>query len=407
MRYRSMWATALLAASVLGRILWITLSTNGANFVDLRVYRGGAAGLPDQVYNFEYNGLGVATPLPFTYPPFAAVVLYPLSLLPWDVVAWAWQAATIAALYGSIVLALRLCGRTNGGYPVAAAWTAVAIWCEPVRETLDYGQINVFLMLGTLAAIRWAGSRAGEAAGGALIGLMAAIKLTPAISAVWYLAVRKPLGALAAALSFGTTLLGCLLFFPDITHKYFGELIGDADRIGEPERVMNQSLRGALSRVVGSDVGTGALWMTAVAVAVVVAVAAWRAIPRPATTGDDWLATLLIVQLLGLLVSPISWVHHWVWLVPLAIWLWYGSGARRRGGRALAIIWAAVGILGVPWLLRQAEVHSVSLPHAVDVVGGAVWPLLALITLGWLALTGSTDEPSPTGADDVAPATAA
>ncbi|MFT4201459.1 mannosyltransferase [Gordonia sp. (in: high G+C Gram-positive bacteria)] len=389
MRYRSMWATAFLAASLVGRILWVALSTNGANFVDLHVYRDGAAGLPGgTLYDFVYDG-PTATPLPFTYPPFAAVVLYPLSLLPWDVVAWGWQAATVAALYGSVVLALRLCGRRTGVYPVAALWTAIAVWCEPVRVTLDYGQINVFLMLGTLAAVSWARSRKGELAGGALIGLMAAIKLTPAISAVWYLAVRRPLGAVAAAAAFGASLLGCLLFFPQVTRTYFGELIGDADRIGEPELVMNQSLRGALSRLVDHDVGTGLLWIAAVVVSTALAFAAWRAVHRDGSTDDtdDWLAVLLIVQLLGLLVSPISWVHHWVWLVPLAIWLWFGGGRQRPGGRALAWTWFAVGIAGVPWLLRLAEQHDIALPSAVTVVAGAAWPLLALATLAWLALT--------------------
>lgn len=386
-----MWATALLAASVVARVLWVALSTNGANFVDLHVYRDGAAGLADgSLYDFVYHG-PTATPLPFTYPPFAAVVLYPLSLLPWDFVLWAWQFATIAALFASVVLAQRLCGRTDGVYAVAAVGTAVAIWCEPVRVTLDYGQINVFLMLGTLAAVWWAKTRRGRILGGVLIGLMAAIKLTPAISALWYPAVRRPLGAIAAAASFAATVVGCWAFFPDITKKYFGSLIGDADRIGQPGLVMNQSLRGALDRVVGHDVGTGAVWIVAVVVAVALAVAAWLAVPQDGGNGrtdGSWLGVLLIIALLGLLVSPISWVHHWVWLIPLAVWLGLGPWARRPGARTLLVCWAVVAGAGVPWLLRLAEQFDVALPTGVRTVGGALWGLLALATLAWIAAVG-------------------
>lgn len=156
-----MLATALLAASIIARLVWDTLTVNGRNFVDLHVYRDGSAGLADgSLYVFTYAG-ETDFALPFTYPPFAAVVLYPLSLVPWDLVAIGWQLATFGALYACVVLALRLCGSTTDVYAVAALWTAPAIWCEPVRVTLDYGQINVFLMLGTLLAVTWARSDRG------------------------------------------------------------------------------------------------------------------------------------------------------------------------------------------------------------------------------------------------------
>ena len=135
-------------------------------------------------------------------------------------------------------------------------------------------------------------------------------------------------GALAAAVAFVFTVLGCLLLFPDVTRTYYGTLLGDAERIGPVEAVINQSLRGTLSRFVGFDVGSGWIWMVGVLVAVVVAVFAGRAV-------SDALGILLVVQLFGLLVSPISWVHHWVWIIPLGIWLVHGTGSRRRGARVL------------------------------------------------------------------------
>ncbi len=164
MRSRSVLATAFLAASIIARLVWDTLTVNGRNFVDLHVYRDGSAGLADgSLYLFTYSG-ETDFALPFTYPPFAAVVLYPLSLIPWDIVAIGWQLATFAALYACVVLSLRLCGRSTDVHVLAALWTAPAIWCEPVRVTLDYGQINVFLMLGTLLAIFWRAAPTGHRA---------------------------------------------------------------------------------------------------------------------------------------------------------------------------------------------------------------------------------------------------
>ena len=383
-RSRSVLATAILAASIIVRLLWDTLTVNGRNFVDLHVYRDGSAGLADgSLYLFTYSG-STDFALPFTYPPFAAVVLYPLSLLPWGLVALLWELATFAALYGSVVLALRLCGRRSGAYTLAAVWSAIAIWCEPVRVTLDYGQINVYLMFATLLAVSWARSRRGQLAGGALIGLIAGIKLTPAITGLWYLAVRKPLGAVAAALAFGATILGCLIFFPEVTRTYYGSLIGDADRIGPVARVINQSLRGALSRIAGHDIGSSWLWLAAVAVAVVFAVAAWRAVR------DDAFGVLMVVQLLGLLVSPISWVHHWVWLLPLAIWLVHGNGARRTGARVLLGLWVVVAAAGIPWILKMIEQSRYELAPAATAILGTAWSVLALATLAWIALAPTT-----------------
>nr|WP_231632729.1 mannosyltransferase [Gordonia sp. HS-NH1] len=380
MRSRSVLATALLAASIIARLVWDTLTVNGRNFVDLHVYRDGSAGLADgSLYVFTYAG-ETDFALPFTYPPFAAVVLYPLSLVPWDLVAIGWQLATFGALYACIVLALRLCGSTTDVYAMAALWTAPAIWCEPVRVTLDYGQINVFLMLGTLLAVSWARSDRGVLAGGALIGLMAGIKLTPAITGLWYLAARKPLGAVAAAGAFVFTVLGCLLLFPDITRTYYGTLFGDAERIGPVEAVINQSLRGTLSRFVGFDVGTGWIWMVGVLIALVVAVFAWRSV-------SDALGILLVVQFFGLLMSPISWVHHWVWVIPLAIWLVHGAGSRRRGARVVLAMWVAVAGLGIPWLLRVTIEYGPQLPAALEAIFGAAWPVATFVTFAWMIAT--------------------
>ena len=196
------FAPVLLAVSVAARLAWTYLAPNGANFVDLHVYIGGAAALgePGGLYSYVYADQTPDFPLPFTYPPFAALVFYPLSRLPFPVVAFAWQIGIVAALYGVVRLSQRLIGIT-GGQRQAMLWTALGIWTEPLRSTFDYGQINVILALAVLWAVcstRWWLS-------GLLVGVAAGIKLTPAISGLYFLGVRRWGTVVFAAVVFAGT----------------------------------------------------------------------------------------------------------------------------------------------------------------------------------------------------------
>ncbi len=103
----------LLLLSIAARLAWTYLVPNGANFVDLHVYLGGAGALdqPGTLYDYVYADQTPDFPLPFTYPPFAAVLFYPLHLLPFGVVALAWQVGIFAALYGVVRISQRLLAR--------------------------------------------------------------------------------------------------------------------------------------------------------------------------------------------------------------------------------------------------------------------------------------------------------
>ena len=156
---RLWWCAALLLVSVGARLSWGFLTPNGLNFVDLHVYVDGAASLlHGNLYDFTYSQDTPDFPLPFTYPPFAAMVFFPLHYLPFGVVGLAWQLLTVVALYGIVRIALELLvgteARNTRWTCVALAWTAIGVWTEPVRMTLDYGQVNVFLVLGAIFAVR-------------------------------------------------------------------------------------------------------------------------------------------------------------------------------------------------------------------------------------------------------------
>ena len=371
----------LLLASVAARLAWTYLAPHGANFVDLHVYLGGAAAIdhPGTLYSYVYADQTPDFPLPFTYPPFAAVVFYPLHLLPFGLVAFLWQVTTMAALYGSVRLSQRLMGVGTGGRRTAMLWTAVAIWIEPLRSTFDYGQVNVMLMLAVLCAVdttRWWLS-------GLLVGGAAGIKLTPAIAGVYLVGARRWAAAVASAAVFLATLGVSAWVVGDQTRYYFTRLLGDAHRVGPIATSFNQSWRGGISRIVGHDAGYGPPVVVAIAVTAVLAVLAWRALDA-----RDRLGRLLVVELFGLLLSPISWTHHWVWLVPLMMWAIHGPLRERCGARVVGWGWLFLTIIGVPWLLSFAQptIWEISRPWYLA-WAALVYVVAAVATLGWIAVS--------------------
>lgn len=371
----------LLLASIAARLGWTYLVPNGANFVDLHVYLGGAAALdhPGTLYSYVYADQTPDFPLPFTYPPFAALVFYPLSRLPFAVVALGWQLGIIAALYGVVRVSQRLIGTAATGHREAMLWTALGIWTEPLRSTFDYGQINVILVLAALWAVystRWWVS-------GLLVGLAAGIKLTPAITGVYFAGMRRWAAAVFAAVVFAATVALSILVIGQQARYYFTDLLGDASRIGPIGTSFNQSWRGGISRILGHDAGYGPAVLAAIAVTAALALSAWRGLR------GERLGSLLVVQLFGLLISPISWTHHWIWVLPLMIWLFDGPWRARPGARVLGWAWLVLTLVGVPWLLSFAQptIWQISRPWYLA-WAGLVYIVATLVTLGWIARTG-------------------
>jgi alpha-1,2-mannosyltransferase len=374
----------LLIVSIAARLALTYLVPHGANFVDLHVYIGGGAAIdhPGTLYSYVYADQTPDFPLPFTYPPFAAVVFYPLHLLPFGVVAFLWHIGTIAALYAAVRVSQRLLGVADGptGRRAAMAWTAVTIWIEPLRSTFNYGQINVLLLL----AVLWAAYTSRWWLSGLLVGVAAGIKLTPAITGVYLVGVRRFGAAVFSAVVFFGTVAVSWLVVGDQARYYFTDLLGDARRVGPIATSFNQSWRGGISRIVGHDAGLGPAVLIAIAVTAVVAVLAWRGLDV-----SDRLGKLLVVELFGLLASPISWSHHWVWLVPLMIWAIHGPVRGRPGARIVGWGWLVLTLVGPPWLLSFAQPTIWQLGRPWYLAwAGLVYIVAALATLIWMAATG-------------------
>jgi alpha-1,2-mannosyltransferase len=288
--------------------------TLGRYRIDLDVYRIGCT-----VWWHGGNLYGHLPPtlagvrLPFTYPPVAAVLLAPLALLPMAVAGTVLSVVTIALTAVVIRLFLRRL-TTSGGSWRAVAWLLpAALLLEPVRNTLGYGQINVVLMAMVSADCL---ARPGRLAGGpgwprgALVGLAAAVKLTPAAFVLFFLLRRDYRAARTAALSFAVaTAAGFLLARADSV-RYWTGVIAATGRFGNGAYPANQSIQAVLIRAgtgPGSPAGA-ALWL---AVCAVVLVLAWHGMRHAVAAGQDAWA-LAVNAFAALLISPVSWSHHWV-----------------------------------------------------------------------------------------------
>ena len=381
-------APVLLVVSIVARLAWTYLVPNGANFVDLHVYVGGAGMLehPGTLYDYVYADQTPDFPLPFTYPPFAAIVFYPLHLLPFGVVAFFWQLGIFAALYGVVRISQRLLG--SGDRRTAMLWTAVGIWIEPLRSTFDYGQINVLLVLAVLYAVystRWWVS-------GLLVGLAAGVKLTPAASGLYFVGARR-WGAVAfsAVVFFGTVGISWLII-GDETRYYFTELLGDASRVGPIGTSFNQSWRGGISRILGHDAGYGPLVLAGILVTAVLAVLAWRAIGGSVgpARGDRRRAVVRAAAVADLVDAPLGVADP---VDDLAA-AWAAARATGRAGVGLGLAGVDLDRRAVAVELRAAD----DLGHSPAVVPGLgrpdlhrrdagdvgvdrlYWPTIALIS---------------------------
>ena len=348
-------AKLLLLAVALTPVLYFWWSGD----VDLNVYRtGGFAVLNDISLYSEAFGQHVPwVALPFTYPPLAAMLFVPLHLLPMPLADLAMCVASAAGLTATLLLVSQhLLGwnaraRTFGLLAVVAAFAF-----EPVRSTIGFGQINLILM-GLVALdcllprTRWPR--------GALIGLAAAIKLTPAVFVVYFLVRRQYREAAVAVGTFAGLALAAFVILPGDSAKYWFGVLFDPDRIGGATYAYNQCFQAVLQRVMAEGPGRSLLWLGLVAATGVLGVLTAR---RARAAGDDVLA-LLAIATWGLLSSPVSWSHHWVWFAPALFLLLHRIRGNRWG--LLATIFAAVVFAVGPHSLLDPEGRRWSPPLQV------------------------------------------
>jgi len=336
------WSRALLVAgAVVAAVAAVTYlvalathpwKTNLDGF-DLQVYLGGAHEALHKaanLYSWHYrNDIGIQ----FTYTPFAALLFMGGLAVPFKALMGLVSLASTFALAAAVWIAFR----ELGWRPLAARLgatllvTGLAFWTEPVQRELYLGQVELVLM----GLITWDMFQPDHRRWkGAAIGLAAGIDLIPALYIVYLLLTKRFRAALVACGSFLATVAIGFVALPHPSVAWWLRLdFFDASRTGFVGDQENQSLRGIITRFAGSVSGGQAPWLVA---AVVIGVAGLAAAVVLYNSGRSWgpFAGFMGCALTTLLISPISWDHHWVWIAPgVALLVTVGA---RAAGRARA-----------------------------------------------------------------------
>lgn len=347
---------ALLACLLSFTVFWVAQRAAHVSMIDLMVYRaeGAAVRAGGDLYALRMT----AAHLPTTYPPFAALLFTPLTLLDTGLLRALATAGNLVLLVVFVRLSLRLVGHAR----VEAVWwvAAGAVWCEPVWTTLRYGQVNLLLAVLVLwdlsrpPGVRWAGAG---------VGLATAVKLTPALFAVFLLAtgavarlrgghagpwLRHARGA--AAVFAGATLLAVAVL-PGDSWRFWTRMVFRTSRVGHAEETANQALRGVLARLLHTP-APGAVWLATAALVALLGLAA--AVSAELAGRRAWAVAACAVT--ALLISPVSWSHHWVWCVPLGLLLW--THGHRAGAAAVTLVFCSYALWWVPHGPERPELHQ-------------------------------------------------
>lgn len=369
---------------------------------------------------------------PFTYPPFGAWALSPLTWFDYEtaarlmIMAIALQTAVIVALVG------RSLGWSWGSAFAIAPWAAILVQqcLEPFTQSVGFAQVNTAMMALVMIDVAAPDSWKGR---GVASGLAAAIKLTPAIAVLIFLLRRQWRSAITmVATSLAVTLLSWVIS-PGESARFFFDAMWDPQRAGDAYYTSNQNLKGFVARALPENTWSIA-WAITVALALVAAVwlclriqAAATSVVTPHVIYDDAapdvvattpatpvlpenLATLLtaaVIMTLGLLVSPITWSHHWVWgLASVVALIAVTLRLKSAPLAALALVQGALFIMAPHWWFSHGQVNELHWNVVEQLVGSSytlaaiasgvalAWalPVQATARLGWNSLR-RTDAP--------------
>ncbi len=316
-----------------------------------------------------------AAPYHFTYPPFAAALFGIGAIAPEAYLKVAISAASVCALATLSWMTLGAAGVRRRPEFVFAA-VALALLTVPVVDTLRLGETDLIVtalvgadLLRRQDGGRWQGIGTGLAAG---------IKLTPLIFVAYLLLTRRIRAAAVAAGTFAATVTAGFMLLPSDSRTFWlNGVFLHSRRVGNPISPDNQSLAGAVARLAGG-LGTAMPWWLAAAVLTGLAglaVAAW------AHRRSHRLAGAVYCGITALLVSPISWTHHWIWVVPLLVAL--GVAAWRRRSLWYAVAAAAIGYVFSATISLPSPGRD---PDLGRLLAGDAYVLCGLVVLAAAAL---------------------
>ncbi len=359
---------------------------------DLNVYNDAGLitrQLPSILYTWELK-VGVQ----FTYTPFAALVFAGGSLLPLVTLRWLMTIASLAAIPLTAWLTLGGMGRRGPGRAAAAlAVSALALWIQPVIKALFLGQIEPLLMLLVVWDLTRHDSRRWKGIG---IGIAAGIKLVPLLFIPYLLLAGKVRQAAIATGAFLATVVVGFITLPGPSASYWltGYFVRPG-RTGSVHSLVNQSLLGSLARLYGTVAPAQPVWLPIALIVAAGGLVGGAMLSRTGRPVQGW----TLVGITSVLVSPISWDHHWVWVVPvlalmagltfrarpvvkacyiagivliagiMGSWPWRYSGPRAFVPRR--------GLLG--WFVKPPEVTQIMVVHGWQLLTWNLWVVIGIV----------------------------
>ncbi|MGW9414983.1 glycosyltransferase 87 family protein [Arthrobacter cupressi] len=313
------WVLTAIAGVILAAAVWFLYKDYRPFLNDFEVYYYGGS----RVLESSESLYAPRDGLPFTYPPFAAVLFAGLATMGFGTGSMVF---ILSALLGAAVVAAWLSRHYFGMKTWRAAFadyrcrttaalgTGAILLLGPWRDTFVFGQINIILMGVILADFALHGKvRAGEIRwpAGLLIGLAAGVKLTPLVFGLYFL-VRRDFKALAwMAAGFFGSIAAAWAVLPQASLAFWTKILPDTGRIGQPEFVDNLSLKGLLLHFGLPDSAQTTLDWAALSLALVALTAL---VIKWALDADENFIAVSATAVLMLLISPVSWSHHWVWV---------------------------------------------------------------------------------------------
>ncbi|MBV9933037.1 MAG: DUF2029 domain-containing protein [Actinobacteria bacterium] len=346
-----------MTASAVGLIAHLWRLSDDRSRIDLHIYFSAVKqAFPGHLYDFHFPPTGLG----FAYPPFAALVLKPLTAVSFALVDHAWLIASVVASAAFLAVAARELPAAPALPGYRAALVAAGLWAAPIYLTARIGQINAFLALAVL--IDFIAAQRDAPWAGVLTGLAAAMKLTPAIAVVAMVAAgfRRAAGR-AVASAVAVTALAFAIARHD-SWRYWTDAVFDTRRVGRLAHPYSNSVRRLLTMSHLPSAVQGGLWLLLAAALLVVAFVRAR---RAAAKGNH-LAALVIVTCCGFAVSPITWSHHlyfFVLVLPLVI----GDGRTR---------WRLAAAVGIALLLF--ELHNPGQNSVLTGIRAVVIPLVVV-----------------------------
>ena len=184
----------------------------------------------------------------FTYPPFAAIVLRPLTWFPPATTGRIWLTLCVLVAVGivALVVASRRWPTTGIGRLIAFGLAVVAfLGSVQVQSDLITGQVNLVLALLILLDI---GRFIPDRFRGVLVGLAAATKLTPMIIWGWLLLTRQWRALTTSIGTFAACVALAWVVLPSDSRRFWTDAIFESERVGDAELRFNSSVMGTLTR---------------------------------------------------------------------------------------------------------------------------------------------------------------